>query len=130
MTSTTTDRVALILDCLGHEDTELGGQARLWRHRDGRYLTEEEAAIIEKECTLGEIKRAYDLWHEEVKQLQERALLAEEFNAILRPYEGSSRYEEVGDVIARIQPESKKTRAIEIWQRIWPTFEAWRRDQS
>ena len=79
---------------------------------------------------VGEIKRAYDLWHEEVKQLQERALLAEEFNAILRPYEGSSRYEEVGDVIARIQPESKKTRAIEIWQRIWPTFEAWRRDQS
>jgi hypothetical protein len=127
MTSTSADRVALILDCLGHEDTELGGQARLWRHSDGRYLTEDEAAII-KECTLGEIRRAMDLWHEHLAQLEEHNRLHAEFLAIVDPYRTRSG-EQAAAVIARL-PEAELKRAAEIWQRIGPSFEAWQRDQS
>jgi hypothetical protein len=127
MTSTPADRVALILDCLGHEDTDLLGQARLWRHRDGRYVTEDEAATIGK-STIGEIRRALDLWGEEVEQLCERSQLAAEFRAITSPY-AASPGETVHDVIARL-PEAKMKRAAEIWQRIGPPVEAWRRDQS
>lgn len=127
MTSSSADRVTLILDCLGHLDTELSGQPRLWRHRDGRYVTEDEAAMIE-ESTIGEIRSAMDLWLEEVKQLQERSQLAAEFHEITAPF-APSPGETVRDVIARIRPVSKMKRAIEIWQRIGPSYEAWRRDQ-
>jgi hypothetical protein len=128
MTSTSADRVALILDCLGHEDTELTGQPRLWRHRDGRYVTEDEAAMIEKESTLGEIRHAMELWEEDVRQQRERALLSAEFQAIMRPYSTGP-----GDTIAAVAarlPEAERKRAAEIWQRISPSFEAWKLDQS
>ena len=125
MTSTSADRVALILDCLGHDDTELSGQPRLWRHRDGRYLTEDEAAMIE-ESTLGDIRHAMDLWDEELKHLDEQNQLRTEFLALTRH---AGRNESVIDAIARL-PEAEAKRAAELWERIRPEFEAWRRDQS
>jgi hypothetical protein len=127
MTSTSAERVALILDCLGHEDTELTGQPRLWRHRDGRYVTEDEAAMVEK-STLGEIRRAMDLWGEEVDQLRERADLIVEFRAIIDPYRAHGDVL-LSDLVARL-PETKRERAIEIWQRLAPSFDAWQLDQS
>jgi hypothetical protein len=127
MTTTSADRVALILDCLGHEDTELTGQPRLWQHRDGRYLTEDEATMIE-ECTLGEIRRAMDLWQEELNQLEEHNQLRAEFLAIVDPYRINPG-EPSAAVIARL-PEADLKRAAEIWQRIGPSFEAWQQDRS
>jgi hypothetical protein len=125
MTSTSAERVALILDCLGHEDTELSGQPRLWRHSDGRYLTEEEAAIIE-ESTLGEIRDAMDLWQEQLKQEEERCQLQAEFLALIGPHGPS---ETIGAALARL-PEAEAKRAAEIWQHLSPHFQAWRRDQE
>jgi hypothetical protein len=127
MTSTSADRVALILDCLGHEDTELDGQPRLWRHSDGRYLTEDEAAIIE-ESTLGDIRRAADLWHEEMDELDKQDRLRTEFLAILEPYRDTDATT-IAAAVARL-PEAEMRRAREIWYRIGPSFEAWRLDQS
>lgn len=127
MTSTTADRVTLILDCLGHDETDLTGQSRLWRHRDGRYVTEDEAAMIE-ESTVGEIRDAMDLWQEEVRQLTERCQLFNEFGAIIRRYSAGSG-DLLRDIMARLRGADRK-RAIEIWQQIGPSFEAWYRDQS
>jgi hypothetical protein len=127
MTSTSADRVALVLDCLGHEDTELGGQPRLWRRRGGQYLTEEEAAMIE-ECTVGDIADAMDLWHEELTHMEEQNRLRAEFLAIVRPYSASPA-EPIQATVARLS-EAEMKRAAEIWQRIAPSFEAWRRDRS
>jgi hypothetical protein len=127
MTSTSADRVTLILDCLGHEDTDLTGQPRLWRHRDGRYVTEDEAETIKK-TTLREIRYAMDLWHEEVVALGDRAELSAEFDGLMRPYDADDPTEFVGNVISRM-PEADAKRAAEIWERIGPHYEMWRRDQ-
>jgi hypothetical protein len=128
MTSTSADRVALVLDCLGHLDTELSGQPGLWRHRDGRYLTEDEAAMIEAECTAADIVDAMALWDAELKQVEEYYRLRAEFLALVRPYRVSSA-DTIRAAVARL-PEAEMKRATEIWQRIGPSFEAWRRDQS
>jgi hypothetical protein len=123
MTSTSADRVALILDCLGHEDTELGGQARLWRHR---YVTEDEAAII-NESTLGDIRRAMDLWDEELKLQDERNRLLTEFVGLISLYAAKS--ELIQDAIGRM-PEYAANRAEEILEQVGPAMEAWLQDQS
>jgi hypothetical protein len=125
--TTTTDRIALLLDVLGHEDTELTGQPRLWRHRDGRYLTDDEVAMV-AECTVGDIRRAMDLWHEEIEHMQEQDQLRAEFLAILGRFSVSSA-EPIQEIVRRL-PQAEKKRAEEIWPRIGPSFEAWRLEQS
>jgi len=123
--TTTTDRVALILDALGHEDTELTGQSRLWRHRDGRYFTEDEAEIVGK-CTVGEIRQAMDLWHEEVLQLQEHTELVSEYLDLVA---GCGPHEPLVDYASRL-PEPQRSRAAQIWQQVEPELEAWLRERS
>jgi hypothetical protein len=125
LTTTTTDRVALLLDVLGHEETDLLGQVRLWRHRDGRYLTADEADMV-AECTVGEMRQALDLHREEVIHLQEQADLNHEFMVILDRFAGSA--EPIADLIRRL-PSPARKRATEIWAQIGPEFEMWRGDQ-
>ncbi len=124
--TTTTDRVALILDVLGHDDTDLTGQPRLWRHRDGRYLTEDEAAMAD-ERTIGDIRRAMDLWHEEIAHMQEQDELRAEFLAIIKRFGAPG--EPILDIVSRL-PRDEMKRAAEIWPRIGPAFVAWRSEQS
>lgn len=124
MTSTSADRVTLILDCLGHEDTELLGQFRLWRHRDGRYVTEEETELLE-EATVREILA---VWRAEVEQLRELIRLQVEFLAIIDPY-STGGDDLILDIVARL-PEAKKKRVAEIHERTGAPFEAWLRDRG
>jgi hypothetical protein len=124
MTTTSADRVTLILDCLGHLDTDLCGQPRLWRHRDGRYVTEDEAVMI-GQSTIGEIKRAMDLWDQELEHMAEQTRLREEFMSLTKHGDPG---EAVRQVVSRL-PEADRKRAEELWQRIGPAFEAWRQDQ-
>ena len=123
---TATDRVTLILDVLGHEETELFGQPALWRHRDGRFLTDDEVDIV-ADITVGDIRHAMELWHEELLHMKEQASCALS-SSLSSPVRGTPASRSSTSLTACRKLSSY--RAAELWQRIGPEFEARWSEQS
>lgn len=125
--STTTDRIALIYDCIGHQDTDPSGQPRLWRHRDGRYVSEDEAEMI-AESTRSDRRQALNLYKAELDYNHEIFELDTEFRTIIDFY-SRQQGETFTSIIDRLPPADAK-RVWEIWHRIGPLFRAWCADKE
>jgi hypothetical protein len=115
------------MDCLGHKETELSGQPSLWRHRDGRHVSEDEAAVI-AEATGSDMLQALNLRRAELEDMREQAELRDEFDALIGRAANPEPGEKIRSIIDRLAPADAE-RAREIWQRLGPRIAAWLADQ-